>query len=321
MGCDWIFYRRYGYVGTGWDGTVTLKDFWEYTPATAQTNPVPLDKSATHADAVAPGGAGFMLTVNGTGFVSGASVNWNGSPRATTFVSPSQLTATILASDIASASTISVTAVNPGPGGGESNAVFFPITNSTSSVSFKTSEYATGNTPVFLATADFNGDGNLDAAVANFGSNTVSLFLGNGDGTFQARVDYATGGTPSSVGVGDFNGDGQLDLVLTNGTFSVGNSVSVLLGNGDGTFQAHMEYGTGLGPTEAVVGDFNFDGKLDLAVANYGPAYRAGSVSILLGNGDGTFQPHVDYRAGVNPVGVSVGDFNRDSKLDLASTK
>ena len=137
--------------------------------------------------------------MNGTGFVSGSVVNWNGSARATTFVSNSQLTVSILVSDIAIASTASVTVVNPSPGGGESNAIFFPITSPTSSVSFKTSEYATGTTPVSLAIGDFNGDSKLDAAVANFGSNTVSVFLGNGDGTFQTRVDYATGGTPSSV--------------------------------------------------------------------------------------------------------------------------
>jgi hypothetical protein len=307
-----------GYIGTGCVGSECFRDFWEYTPATAQTNPVPLINQPLVPDATVPGGPGFTLTVNGTGFVSASVVNWNGSARATTFVNSSQLTAAILASDIATANTASVTVVNPSPGGGESNAVFFPITSPTSSVSFKTSEYATGTTPVFVAIGDFNGDSKLDAAVANFGSNTVSVFLGNGDGTFQMHVDYATGGTPSSVAVGDFNRDDKLDLALTNGTFSVGNSVSVLLGNGDGTFQAHMEYTTGLGPTDAAVGDFNLDGKLDLAVANYGPAFTTGSVSILLGSGDGTFQSAVNYPAGVNPISVLVGDFDKDGAMDLA---
>src|SRR5439155_5645438 len=105
--------------------------------ATTDTaNPVPLINQPLVPDATAPGGPGFTLTVNGTGFVSGASINWNGGVRATTFVSTSQLTASILASDIAIASTASVTVVNPVPGGGESNAVFFPVTSPTSSVSF-----------------------------------------------------------------------------------------------------------------------------------------------------------------------------------------
>src|SRR5439155_23111954 len=103
---------------------------------TGTANPVPLINQPLVPDATAPGGPGFTLTVNGTGFVSGALVNWNGSPRATTFVSDSQLTASILASDIAIASTASVTVVNPSPGGGESNAAFFPVTSPTSSVSF-----------------------------------------------------------------------------------------------------------------------------------------------------------------------------------------
>src|SRR5205823_1071084 len=122
-----------GYIGTGYTSSGHVKDFWEYTPATAQTNPVPLINQPLVPDAIAPGGAGFTLTVNGTGFVSGSVVNWNGSARATTFVSNSQLTGNILASDIATASTASITVVNPTPGGGRSNAVFFPITIPTAS--------------------------------------------------------------------------------------------------------------------------------------------------------------------------------------------
>src|SRR5439155_639717 len=117
-----------GYIGTGLSQTQIgyQKDFWEYTPATTETNPVPLINQPLVPDAIAPGGAGFTLTVNGTGFVSGSVVNWNASARATTFVSNSQLTVSILVSDIAIASTASVTVVNSSPGGGESNAVFFP---------------------------------------------------------------------------------------------------------------------------------------------------------------------------------------------------
>src|SRR5205814_5376244 len=90
-------------------------------------NPVPLISQPLVPDAIAPGGAEFTLTVNGTGFVSGSVVNWNGSARATSFVNSSQLTATILPADIATANTASVTALNPSSGGGTSNVVFFPV--------------------------------------------------------------------------------------------------------------------------------------------------------------------------------------------------
>jgi hypothetical protein len=255
------------------------KDFWEYTPATAQTNPVPLINQPLVPDAIAPGGAGFTLTVNGTGFVSGSVVNWNGSARATTFVSNSQLTVSILVSDIAIASTASVTVVNPSPGGGESNAVFFPITSPTSSVSFKTSEYATGTSPFYPAVGDFNGDSKLDVAVGNAGSNTVSVLLGNGNGTFQAQQTFAAGNAPFALALGDLNGDGKADLAVAN---ELGNSLSVLVGNGNGTFQAQQTFAASTRPPALALGDINGDGKPDLAVANS----SSNTVSVLLGNGD-----------------------------------
>ena len=110
-------------------------------------------------------GAAFTLTVNGTGFVSGSVVNWNGSARTTTFVNSSQLMATIPASDIATASTASVTVVNPGPDGGTSNVVFFAITVATSSVSLTRSDYTVPSNPSWMVTADFNGDGKPDLVV------------------------------------------------------------------------------------------------------------------------------------------------------------
>ena len=102
--------------------------------AFAAENPVPLISQALVPDAVAPGGEGFTLTVNGTGFVSGAVVNWNHSSLATTFVSDSRLTASVPASDIAAANTASVTVLNPSPGGGTSNVMFFEVTPSSSSI-------------------------------------------------------------------------------------------------------------------------------------------------------------------------------------------
>jgi hypothetical protein len=280
--------------------------------ALAAENPVPLINQALVPDATAPGGAGFTLAVHGTGFVSGAVVNWNHSSLATTFVRDSQLTASVPASDIAVASTASVTVVNPSPDGGTSNVMFFEVTPASSSIALGAlPAFGAGTGPDSVAVGDFNGDNKLDLAVANEGSNNVSVLLGNGDGTFQAAVDYGAGSNPSSVAVGDFRGGGKLDLVVAN---DASNNVSILLGNGDGTFQAAVNYGVGSAPTSVAVGDFNGDGKLDLAVANE----LSNNVSILLGNGDGTFQAAVSYGAGMTLFSVAVGDFNGDGKLDLA---
>jgi len=288
--------------------------------ASNSTNPVPLVNYPLVPAAVAPGGSAFTLTVNGTGFVSGSVVNWNGSTRVTKFVSGSQLTASILASDIAASGTSSVAVVNPTPGGGTSNVSFFEVTPSTLAIGFTSSSFGADSQGWSVAAGDFNRDGKLDAAVANPVTNTVSVYLGNGDGTFQAPVDYATGTQPpaatqfyepSSVVLGDFNGDGKLDLAVSNLNES---DISVLLGNGDGSFQAAVNYATGLNPAAIAAGDFNQDGKLDLAVANSGES----DISVLLGNGDGSFQGPVNYATGSSPVAIAVGDLNQDGKLDLA---
>src|SRR6266436_5402770 len=129
--------------------------------------------------------------------------------------------------------------------------------------------------------------------------------------SFIARRDFTAGYDPISVAVGDFNGDGVPDLVVAD---RVSNNVSVLLGNGDGTFQTPVAFATGTRPQSVAVGDFNGDGKLDLVVANEG----SNNVSVLLGNGDGAFQAAQNFPAGTNPQSVAVGDFNGDGKLDLA---
>ncbi len=175
-------------------------------------------------------------------------------------------------------------------------------------------QYSTGtNThPVSVAVGDLTGDGEPDLVTANWGANDVSVLMGNGDGTFEPAVPYTTGRWPSSVAVGDLTGDGDLDLVIVNGF-----DVNVLLGNGDGTFQAELDYPTDSDPSSVAVGDFNGDGKLDLVTGNGGgDAY---TVSMLLGNGDGSFQPSVDYATGLQPSMVAVGDFNGDGELDIVT--
>src|SRR6267143_1127199 len=173
-------------------------------------------------------------------------------------------------------------------------------------------EPSVGRNPTSVTAGDFNGDGKLDLAVTNEGSNNVSVLLGNGDGTFRAAADYSVGALPFSVTAGDFNGDGKLDLAVAN---EGSNNVSVLLGNGDGTFRAAADYSVGAQPFSVTAGDFNGDGKPDLAVANAG----SNNVSVLLGNGDGTFQAAVSYAVGSGPVSLVSGDFNGDGKFDLAA--
>ena len=175
---------------------------------------------------------------------------------------------------------------------------------------------AVGPHPQWVAVGDFNRDGKQDLAVANAGSNTVSVLLGNGDGTFQAAMTFAAGANPHAVAVGDFNGDGKLDLAVASAGSS---TVSVLLGNGDGTFQAPRAFPAGSGPNFLAVGDFNGDGVQDLATANFGSNTPADTtVSVLLGNGDGTFRPPQTFGVGRGPLWVAAGDFNGDGRLDLA---
>src|SRR6266699_1857824 len=180
-----------------------------------------------------------------------------------------------------------------------------------------------GGFPWYVVTADFNGDGKLDLAVSNYGDNSFSVLLGNGDGTFQPPRTLPIGTHPALVAVGDFNGDGKPDLAVADYgcpldcTSSPSNTVTVLLGNGNGTFLPGPSLTVGNGPAGVAVGDFNGDGKPDLAVANL----NDNTLSILLGNGDGTFQaPQTFAGVGTKPYFVAVGDFNRDGKPDLVIT-
>lgn len=178
--------------------------------------------------------------------------------------------------------------------------------------------------PNSVAVADFNGDGKSDLAVANNGRNSdsgsLSVLLGNGSGDFGMTVNYAAGqgkyAAASDVAAGDLNGDAKLDLVVAD---QDNDSVAVLLGNGNGTFQAQRTYPAGSGPVSVAVGDFNGDGRMDVVTTNHG-----GGVSVLLGNGDGTLQSQKTfsagsrYGAGDGPNSVVSADFNGDGKVDLA---
>jgi hypothetical protein len=189
--------------------------------------------------------------------------------------------------------------------------------------SFATGQsYAAGLFARAVVVGDYNGDGIPDLAVGSVEGigydGTVTVLLGNGDGTFQVLDSYTVGNRPFFLAVGDFNGDGILDIASANARAenieTPGTTVSVLLGRGDGTFQAPKNYNVGDGPMSVAVGDFNRDGVLDLVVANS----DSGTISILLGKGDGTFQDAQSYAAGLAPSSVAVADFNGDGILDLA---
>jgi len=261
----------------------------------------------------APGSGSLRLSVYGTGFVKGATANWNGSPLATTYSSSHELKAKVQAKLLAEAGTAELTVVNPGPGGGTSNAALFSITTAVTVPAFNRTDIPVGTSPQALAAADLNGDGIPDLAVANSGSNTVSILLGNGDGTFTLKSTISPGNGPASLAVGDFNGDGAADIAVGNVADS---TVQVLLGNGDGTFSVLASNVGTVSPVSIAAGDFNQDGNLDVAAASD----LEPTVSVLLGHGDGTLTATSTPR-GIKspPLGLVLGDFNQDGLLDIAA--
>lgn len=170
-----------------------------------------------------------------------------------------------------------------------------------------------GTNPSSIASGDFNGDGIADLAVTNQAGNTLTILLGNGDGTFKqaAGSPLTTGSSPASVVAADFNGDGFLDLAVAN---SSDNTVSVFLGNGNGTFAAKTDFPTGASPVALAAADFNVDGRIDLAAADL----TANTVSILLNLGNGLFSPQFNLTVGGSPSAIASADFNGDGLPDLA---
>ncbi|HET6932535.1 MAG TPA: VCBS repeat-containing protein [Candidatus Acidoferrum sp.] len=351
-------------------------------------NPVPFVSQPLVPDAVAPGGSSFTLTVNGNGFVSGATIKFNNTSLPTTYVSSRQLTAVVPSSNITSAGTASISVSNPTPGGGQSNAVFFPVATPEATVTFSNAPGSPippsvhADTPGSLVVGDFNADGksdlsvaytvrvvtllgngdgtfspapgspillqyppwdtlgtpyagavtlgdfdnsgNLGLAVAGFQSSDATVLLGRGTGAFTppATSTYIQNMPTSGLTSADFNGDGNMDLAAS-GQLS-GLPVVVLLGYGDGAFTPvpSSPFGISSSVTSILAGDFNGDGKLDLALATASVPGGSGVVTILLGNGDGTFTqaPGSPSPIGSGQNALVVGDFNSDGKLDVAVT-
>ncbi len=175
-----------------------------------------------------------------------------------------------------------------------------------------------GNTHV---AADFNGDGKLD--LAGSGAMSAAVMLNNGDATFQPKIEYPVAGYTQDLAAGDFNGDGKLDLVVTINTQHT--SLSLGTGRGDGTFNPPVNFPntSGFDSPSVIAADLNNDSKLDIVIMHTmncydGPCVVAETISVMLGNGDGTFQPTRELPAGFGMYRMTAGDFNRDGIKDLA---
>lgn len=200
------------------------------------------------------------------------------------------------------------------------NPVTGPVTLNTATATPSLSSQkttSTGTFPVWTELADLNGDGNPDLITSIFGTDSVAVQLGHGDGTFgpATSILIAAGFGPAEVHAVSLRGNGTLDLIA--GSFNT-NQIAVLLGNGDGTFQTPAVYAVGTAsntPTSLTSGDFNDDGNLDVAVSNT----EDNTVSVLIGNGTGTLTPMgTAIHVGNTPEAIRAGDFNDDGFSDLA---
>ena len=348
----------------------------------AAANAVPFLNQPLVPTSVSPGSSGLMLKVSGTGFVSGATVDFNGTPLATTFADSRHLTALLPATNIATSKTAAVTVVNPAPGGGSSNTVYFQVGAPETAVNFVNAANSplqfyepsglaiadfnedgkpdlavtagvklyvmlsngdgtfvpASGSPVLvpsppyddlaspyvgpLAVGDFNHSGHQGLAVAEFNNEAAAILLGNGNGTFSlSSAAFANAGGMFTVAIqaADFNSDGNLDLAFNNQS---GQTLLAALGYGKGAFNsAQGLYTQQQSPSGSAVGDFNADGKLDIAVAGAGTkTHPTSGVSVALGNGDGTFTlaNGSPISLGQSLAAIVAGDFNGDGKLDLA---
>ncbi len=191
---------------------------------------------------------------------------------------------------------------------------------------FDNPEYQVGSRPTSVATADLDGDGDLDVVTANFHEGTISVLLNNGDGTFADDVKYEAGFEPASIAIGDLDDDGDLDLVVSSGgganfDGNLPGTVSVLLNPGDGTFANQTIHDLGILPFSVALGDLDGDDDLDMAIAvRQDDEATPNGVQIMFNSGNGTFVFGANIFAGDYPAFVVIGDLDDDEDLDLAVT-
>jgi hypothetical protein len=271
--------------------------------AFGQAGPIPFINQPLVPAVVEPGSPAFVLTINGTGFTANSEVYWNGSLRATTFISGSQVQAQISASDVAKQGFGWVTVANLGAKAVPSNPAYLVIGAASKAFGFVPIPLTADN-PGPVAVGDFNNDGKLDVAVGD--SQGLQVFVANGEGGYSGPLTTVAQGITALL-TGDFNNDGNLDLAaIVNGKY-----IRVFLGNGAGRFLSSKHGGLPSGGTFAAAADFNGDGNLDLLVAS------GSALAVLPGNGDGTFGDPIVSRYQEDGV-PAVGDFNGDGNLDLA---
>jgi hypothetical protein len=306
-------------VGTTWSitGTFTLGDSITATATDATNGTSEFSAAKVVAAPITPvtitdfnpksGTAGTTVTIIGTGFSTIAKDNriWFGGMPATVTGTPTTTSLQVTVPFGATYSTISV----ENKGFTAESKDWFNVSLACTLVqSFKptAANPAVGANELAVITADFDKDGNAD--IATTGENAMlSLLLGNGDGSFKSSIDLSLGATASSLANADFNADGIQDLAVGKS-----NIITILTGDGSGNFtpKDFTSGGTSYGIT---VHDFNADGFLDIASANYDSDF----MSILLGNGDGTFQKNTDYVSGAVPYGIDAGYLDADGILDL----
>ncbi len=176
-----------------------------------------------------------------------------------------------------------------------------------------------GDNPAQIVSADFNGDGLADIATANFDDSTVSILLGAVAGCMPfGSIVLPPGAHPDALAVGDVNGDGRLDLITANANgWNQPGTLSVLLGDGDGSFALRTNVSVDRGPRGVVIGDFNGDGRADLATAISGGWFETNLVNVAFGNGDGTFGLPARFIVGTAPAWIATADFNGDGRPDV----
>jgi len=306
-------------------GMVAINGFLsiQINPTAPPGNPVPFLNQPLVPTAISPGSSDFTLILSGTGFVPGAGIDFNNTGISATFVDSEHLSTTIPATSVATAGTAAVSVINPPPGGGASNAVYFQIAAPKTTVSFANA--SNSPLPIYfplgVVAADFNEDGKPDLAVAAAGR--VYVMLGNGDGTFTPASgspvpvpsppydDFASPYT-GPILAGDFNNSGHQGLAVA---LPENAAVVILLGNGKGTFvPSSAAFANALSMTTSALAaaDFNADGNLDLAIADQ--IYFSGFVA--LGYGAGAFNTAGNLNVTGFPNGIAVGDLNGDGKLD-----